>query len=69
MTPANDNTPRLIAMNEVCTVTSLSRAMINKLRASGRFPRAVDLTERRVAFVRAEVAEWIEQRISARATA
>lgn len=65
----NDNRPRLIAMEEVCEVTSLSRAMINKLRAAGRFPIAVPLTERRIAFVRAEVEAFLDQRIAARAAA
>lgn len=65
----NDNRPRLIAMEEVCEVTSLSRAMVNKLRAAGRFPIAVPLTERRIAFVRAEVDAFLDQRIAARAAA
>jgi prophage regulatory protein len=65
----NDNQPRLMAMAEVCQLTSLSRAMINKLRASGRFPAAVELCERRVAFVRAEVHDWVENKIAARAAA
>lgn len=65
----NDNRPRLIAMEEVCEVTSLSRAMINKLRAAGRFPIAVPLTERRIVFVRAEVEVFFDQRIAARAAA
>lgn len=65
----NDNRPRLIAMEEVCDVTSLSRAMINKLRAAGRFPIAVPLTERRIAFVRAEVEAFLDKRIAARAVA
>nr|WP_037392800.1 AlpA family phage regulatory protein [Sinorhizobium fredii] len=69
MTPGNDNRPRLMAMGEVCEATSLSRAMINKLRARGRFPVAVSLCERRVAFLRSEVEQWIDERIAARAAA
>lgn len=61
----NDNFP-LIALNDVCKMTSLSRTSINKARAAGAFPRAVPLGERRVAFVRAEVEAWIESRIAAR---
>jgi len=56
-----------MAMAEVCQQTSLSRAMINKLRASGRFPTAVQLSERRVAFLRTEVEQFIDERIAARA--
>ncbi len=56
----------LIPMKEVCTLTSLSRTMVNRLRVAGRFPAAVELGERRVAFVRSEVLAWIEERIAGR---
>ncbi len=69
MNPANDNTPTLISLNEACRLTSMSRTMINKYRSQGRFPVAVDLGDRRVAFVRSEVTAWIQTKISARATA
>ena len=65
----NDNRPRLVTMAEVCAMTSLSRAMINKLRAARSFPLAVEITERRIVFVRAEVEAWLDLRIGARAVA
>jgi prophage regulatory protein len=46
-------------------MTSLSRTAINNLRNSGRFPRAVPLGERRIAFIRSEVEGWIADRIKA----
>ena len=58
--------PILISLNDVCRLTSLSRTAINKWRALGRFPQAVPLGEKRVAFVRAEVEQWIADRIAAR---
>lgn len=61
----NDNFP-LVGLNEVCQMTSLSRTAVNRMRAAGKFPVAVPLGERRVAFVRAEVLAWIESRIAAR---
>lgn len=63
----NDNTPRLISLNEACRITSMSRTMLNRYRAERRFPKAVDLGDRRVAFVRQEVLAWIEEKIAARA--
>jgi prophage regulatory protein len=63
----NDNSPRLISMKETARQTSLSRTMINRYRGEGRFPVAVSLGERRVAFVRAEVQAWIDNHIAARA--
>jgi prophage regulatory protein len=58
--------PRLISLNEASELTSLSRTMINRLRSEGRFPAAVPLGEKRIAFPREEVAAWVLQRIAAR---
>jgi prophage regulatory protein len=62
----NDNAPRLISLNQVCELTSLSRTAINKLRLCGEFPQTVSLGDRRVAFVLSEVHDWIQRRINAR---
>lgn len=56
--------PALISVNEAAKLTSLSRTSIFKLRSQGKFPKAVMLGEKRIAFVRAEVAAWVEQRIA-----
>jgi prophage regulatory protein len=63
--PANDNYP-LVSLNDVVKMTSLSRTAINIKRARGEFPVAVALGAKRVAFVRQEVVDWIDQRIAAR---
>lgn len=68
MPAANDNY-ELVSLNEASRMTSLSRSMLNRYRAEGRFPKAVPLGEKRVAFVAAEVREWIADRIAARAAA
>lgn len=68
-TPANDNHPSLISLNDACRLTSMSRTMLNRYRAEGRFPVAVDLGDRRIAFVRSEVIAWIETKIAARRAA
>lgn len=57
---------RLINIKDACNKVSLSRTAVNKLRNAGRFPRAVNLGDKRVAFVSAEIDEWIKQRIAAR---
>ncbi|UEM17574.1 AlpA family phage regulatory protein [Bradyrhizobium barranii subsp. barranii] len=54
-------------MKTACALTSLSRTMLNRYRAGGRFPAAVPLGDKRIAFVKAEVSEWIASRIAARA--
>ena len=58
--------PRLISMNDTAKLTSLSRSTINVYRVAGDFPQAVPLGERRVAFVRAEVEAWIDEKIAGR---
>ncbi|MBO3760037.1 AlpA family phage regulatory protein [Ciceribacter sp. L1K22] len=62
----NDNTPTLISLKDACRLTSMSRTMINRYRSEGRFPIAVELGDRRVAFVRAEVFDWIRSKIASR---
>jgi prophage regulatory protein len=69
MNHANDNSPMLISLNDACRLTSMSRSMLNRYRAESRFPVAVDLGDRRVAFVRSEVTDWIQTKISARVSA
>lgn len=58
--------PRLISIKDVCKLTSLSRTSIDKLRKSGNFPKDVKLGPKRIAFVRTEVLEWVEERIADR---
>lgn len=58
--------PCLVSMNGVMAMTSLSRTMVNRYRSEGRFPAAVPLGDRRVAFVKSEVVDWINARIAAR---
>jgi prophage regulatory protein len=58
--------PVLVDMKKVCAMTSLSRAMVNRYRAEQRFPRPVSLGEKRIAFVAAEIDQWIQERINAR---
>lgn len=64
-----DNFPVLISLNDACALTSLSRTAINRWRALGMFPAAVPLGDKRVAFVRSEVEQWVRDRIAARAKA
>jgi prophage regulatory protein len=64
---ANDNRPRLIAPKDAAIATSLSRPLLSLMAEAGEFPKPVKLGERRVAYVRAEVEAWIDQRIAARA--
>ncbi|MGT2443076.1 helix-turn-helix transcriptional regulator [Ensifer adhaerens] len=66
MSPSNDNYA-LISLKDTCALTSMSKAMIHRLRSEGRFPAAVELGEKRIAFSRQEVHGWIAQKLAARA--
>ncbi|ACI93264.1 conserved domain protein [Afipia carboxidovorans OM5] len=66
LNPSSDE-PALVSMKSVVAMTSLSRTMINRYRVDGKFPAAVPLGDRRVAFVRNEINDWIAARIAARA--
>ncbi|MER8795272.1 AlpA family transcriptional regulator [Mesorhizobium sp. M0984] len=63
----NDNSPTLVSLNDAAKMTSMSRTMVNRYRAEGRFPVAVSLGDRRVAFVHSELSDWIAAKIAARA--
>lgn len=54
---------KLLKISEVCAKTTLSRAVVNGLRRSGDFPRAVQIAAKRIAFVEAEIDAWIAERV------
>lgn len=57
---------RLMRLQEVISVTGLSRPTIYKRMAGGTFPLSVPLGERAVAWVESEIHEWIMARIEER---
>lgn len=57
---------KLIKLRDVMALTSLARATVYKYISEGRFPKQVNLGGNCVAWVEAEIMEWIEQRIAAR---
>lgn len=65
----NDNKPRLMSPKEAAEATTFSRTMLALMAEAGAFPKPVQLGERRIAFVRSEVNNWIDARIAARGAA
>lgn len=55
----------LLKRSEVVKKTALSASQIYRLMHAGEFPKAVQLSERSVAWVEHEVDAWIESRIEA----
>ena len=58
--PANPKT--ILTMKETEEATSLSRATINRYHQIGGFPKAIQLTENRIAFRANEIEEWVSSR-------
>ena len=57
-----DNSKTILTMKEAQEATSLSRATINRYRQIGGFPKAIQLTENRIAFRANEIEEWVSSR-------
>lgn len=56
---------RMLRLAQVATMTGLSKAKVYELQRQGDFPRRVQLTAGRVAWVEAEVQAWLAARIAA----
>ena len=52
----------LIGQKELLRILPISRSTLWRLRRGGRFPAAVQLTARRIAYRRDEVEEWMNSR-------
>lgn len=52
---------RLIKIQEVSRITSLSRSTIYKYMAEGQFPQSVKLSTHSVAWVEHEVTDWVAE--------
>ena len=55
---------RLIRRKEVQTKTGLGAASIYAMMQQGTFPKAVNISERRVAWIESEVDAWIAERVA-----
>ena len=65
----DNNASRLLAPKAAAAATNLSRSALYYMAEKGQFPAPVRISDRRVAFVRAEVEAWIDARIAGRAAA
>lgn len=54
----------LIRFSEVQKRTGYSKAWLYRLMSEQRFPAAIKIGTRSIAFIESEVDEWINQRIS-----
>jgi len=61
-----DEKPRLMSPTEVTEATTMSRFLISTLAKEGHFPAPVQISVKRIAFVRTEVEAWIDAKIEER---
>lgn len=60
----NQTEPRLIRRKEVQTKTGLGASSTYAMMKSGEFPQCLNLSKRRVAWIEADVNQWIANRIA-----
>ena len=63
----NENV-RLIRRKEVQAKTGLGASSIYAMMQQGTFPKAVNISERRVAWIESDVDSWIAERIASHKT-
>lgn len=51
---------RLLSLNDVVELTTLSRWTIRRRVREGDFPKPIQISKNRTAWVSADVADWIE---------
>ena len=64
MSSSKNQNHRLIRRKEVQTKTGLGASSIYAMMKQGDFPKAITLSERRVAWIESEIDQWIAERIS-----
>jgi prophage regulatory protein len=57
---------RLLDRQDIQRISSLSMSQIYRLESAGCFPRRVRIGMRRVAWIEAEVRDWIAERMAIR---
>lgn len=56
---------QIIKLPEVKIATAMSGSTVYRLIEEGKFPRQIKLSQRSSGWVKAEVDQWVEDRISA----
>ncbi|WP_371423291.1 AlpA family phage regulatory protein [Tardiphaga sp.] len=60
---------RILRLREVQEASGLARSSIYEGMKAGTFPKSIPLSEKAVGWVEAEIIQWQEERIAARAMA
>ena len=57
---------KIIKINEVAKITTLSKGSIYRLIKAGNLPKQVKLGERSSGWIESEIQDWVKQRMEAR---
>ena len=60
-----ENKSQFVLLPEAVTMTACPRSTILKYSKIGQFPKTIRLLGNRIAFDRADVEQWIQERIAA----
>ena len=60
-----ENKSQFVLVPEAVTMTECPRSTILKYSKIGQFPKTIRLLGNRIAFVRADVEQWMQERIAA----
>lgn len=60
------NTPEFIVADEIAQRIPYSQTQLRRLEAKGSFPKRIRIGANRVAWVRAEIDQWVEARMNSR---
>ena len=60
-----ENKSQFVLLPEAVTMTACPRSTILKYSKIGQFPQVIRLLGNRIAFVRADVEQWMQERIAA----
>lgn len=66
--PIENTMPALISPKEAAALTTMSKVHIANMARQGLFPAAVQISEKRTAYVREEVQQFLNERIASRTT-
>ena len=64
MNTVTKNTTRLIRLPEVLHKTGYKKSWVYRLISENRFPKPIKLGSRSVAFIEAEIDQWVSDTIS-----
>lgn len=58
--------PRLMSPSDAAAATTMSKTLLRSMALEGQFPAPIQVGVKRIAYVRAEVEGWIDERIASR---